>query len=67
MKFWIQEEEEKKRKEEEEQREYEEYLKLKETFTVEESGTHELELNQDVSNKGLGGFDKPAGLVYFTV
>ena len=44
-----QEEEEKKRKEEEEAREYEEYLKLKEAFSVDEEGTHEAELNQDVS------------------
>jgi len=41
------EEEEKKLKEEEEKREYEEYLKLKESFIIEEEGTHEEELNQD--------------------
>ena len=35
-------------KEEQEQREHEEYLKLKEAFTVDEEGTHEAELSQDV-------------------
>jgi hypothetical protein len=49
MTFCVQEEEEKKRKEEEEAREYEEYLKLKEAFSVDEEGTHEAELNVDVS------------------
>ena len=37
----FQEEEERKRKEEEERREYEEYLKLKEEFTVDEEGEQE--------------------------
>ena len=45
-----QEDEELRSKEEEEAREHEEYLKLKEAFTVDEEGTHEAELSQDVSN-----------------
>ena len=36
------------RKAEEERREHEEYLKLKEMFSVEEEGTHEEELSADV-------------------
>ena len=44
------EEEEKLLKEEQEKREHEEYLKLKEAFTVDEEGTHEAELNQDVAS-----------------
>ncbi|ELU04147.1 hypothetical protein CAPTEDRAFT_219590 [Capitella teleta] len=46
----LREEDEKKRKEEEEAREYEEYLKLKEAFSVDEEGTHEAELNEDTES-----------------
>lgn len=45
----LQEEEENKRKEEEEKREYEEYLKLKETFTIEEEGQEEILSDEQVS------------------
>ena len=43
--YVVQEAEEQKRKEEEEKREHEEYLKLKEAFTVEEEG-HEQVLTE---------------------
>lgn len=43
----LQKEEVQKLKEEEEKREYEEYLKLKESFIIEEEGTHEEDINQD--------------------
>ncbi|CAE1318863.1 DDRGK1 [Acanthosepion pharaonis] len=45
------EEEERKRKEEEEQREHEEYLKLKEEFTIDEEG--EQEENTDLNSESL--------------
>ncbi|PIK52822.1 putative DDRGK domain-containing protein 1 [Apostichopus japonicus] len=45
------EEEENKRKEEEEKREYEEYLKLKETFTIEEEGQEEILSDEQTKSK----------------
>lgn len=46
--FSIQEEEKRKAKEEEEKREYEEYLKLKESFVVEEEGVEESKTEEQV-------------------
>lgn len=46
--IFLQEEEKKKAKEEEEQREYEEYLKLKESFIVEEEGVEEAMTEEEV-------------------
>ena len=46
--MWFQEEEERVRKAEEERKEHEEYLKLKEMFSVDEEGTHEEEISADV-------------------
>ena len=40
---------ERQRREEEEKKQHEEYMLMKEAFTVDEEGTHEEELNQDVS------------------
>ena len=48
-----QEAEEQKRKEEEERREHEEYLKLKEAFTVEEEGHEQVLTEQEVSHVTL--------------
>lgn len=47
--FSWQEEEERKRKEEQERQEYEEYLKLKEAFTVDEEGEEDAEADLSVS------------------
>lgn len=47
--FSWQEEEERKRKEEQERQEYEEYLKLKEAFTVDEEGEEDAEADLNVS------------------
>ena len=47
--MWFQEEEERVRKAEEERKEHEEYLKLKEMFSVDEEGTHEEDMSADVS------------------
>lgn len=49
MMFLLQAEEERKRKEEQERREHEEYLKLKEAFTVDEEGQQDMEADLDVS------------------
>ncbi|KAH0615740.1 hypothetical protein JD844_026135, partial [Phrynosoma platyrhinos] len=49
------EEEKKKAKEEEEQREYEEYLKLKESFVVEEEGLDEAMTEEEVASATLIG------------
>lgn len=45
----TQEEEEKKRKEEQEKLEHEEYLKLKESFSVEGEGSGEQALQEEVA------------------
>jgi DDRGK domain-containing protein 1 len=45
-----QEEEEKRKREEQERREYEEYLKLKETFQIEEEGYDEANDNLNSQN-----------------
>lgn len=45
----IKEEEEKKRKEEQEKLEHEEYLKLKESFSVEGEGSGEQSLQEEVA------------------
>lgn len=47
-----QEEEKKKAKEEEEKREHEEYLKLKESFVVEEEGLDEAMTEEEVGCAG---------------
>lgn len=46
--FSVQEEEKRKAKEEEEKREYEEYLKLRESFVVEEEGVEESMTEEEV-------------------
>lgn len=48
----LQEEEKKKAKEEEELREHEEYLKLKESFVVEEEGLDEAMTEEEVGSAG---------------
>lgn len=50
--FSVQEEEKRKAKEEEEKREYEEYLKLKESFVVEEEGVEEAMTEEQVRGAG---------------
>lgn len=50
--FSVQEEEKRKAKEEEEKREYEEYLKLKESFIVEEEGVEESMTEEQVCEAG---------------
>lgn len=49
-----QEEEERKAQEEQAQREHEEYLKLKETFVVEEEGVGETMTEEQVGPPALG-------------
>ena len=51
--FSVQEEEKRKAKEEEEKREYEEYLKLKESFVVEEEGVEESMTEEEVCMLGF--------------
>lgn len=57
----MQEEEKKKAKEEEEKREYEEYLKLKESFVVEEEGEDEGMTEEEVSLAELECDDRLEG------
>jgi hypothetical protein len=52
---WTKEEEEKKRKEEQERLEHEEYLKLKESFSVEGEGSGEQDLQEEVTLFGKCG------------
>uniref|UniRef100_A0A452DZM6 DDRGK domain containing 1 n=1 Tax=Capra hircus TaxID=9925 RepID=A0A452DZM6_CAPHI len=57
------EEEERKAQEEQAQREHEEYLKLKETFVVEEEGVGETMTEEQVGPPPLGNADRRSGWV----